>query len=747
MSNKLQTQIEKIFQKYKVPGLSIATIKGQPCHCQATLQWGNHRKGGSAVEAATRFQMASLSKTVATAFAIELFASLGISMEESVNDLLKKYGSQYLLKAAPGSNPAWADSVKINQLMNHTALGMHYVAGHPLGNCPSSLALLEGAAGSAAILVAKEPGKIFSYSGGGFILLQYILELITQENTESMMRSFLDGVGLKNFHFEPQRDGIYAWGYRDNGDAIENGRLTFPALAAGGEGSPETFAQFLCHLVNAYHNVSGSGALSHNTAVQMLYPGRDRGSLAFMGAYMGLGVFIAEAGDNRIALHQAANDGFRGLYAICFEGVNCGDGFVITSNSDHQAMLLNCEVARFLLQDWQGITLGDMNLHLDGDKQEEIVNLGIKAALTDFFEPRLPERPKSKGPKSDLSRFNKVMGAKILYCSGQQFARAENLFSPYDPVFDPLEFGVSGKIMDSWESQRHNTETEEFVIFELSHPVSCDLVQISTKFHDGNHCEAASLDAWDYDQNIWISLLSTHKLFGHSEHWFKLVPTAQKSWSRFKLSGYPDGGISRIGLYRKQELASEMLQVSNWGSDYPLVTRYQEPIPKAPAKHIKVLTIDEEQILKFWQQHHETINVASALSGAKISACSDQHYGPAHHILSPESPQGMFDGLETKRSRGEHHEFVTVLLNRPCDIVELEFDFSYFIFNNPLYLDVCGEVAGEWQTLVPQTNVKAWRGNLLRLPCKVYGVKLLRIKLYPDGGLNRFRAYGQASVG
>lgn len=63
-----------------------------------------------------------------------------------------------------------------------------------------------------------------------------------------------------------------------------------------------------------------------------------------------MGVFVAIAGENRIMLHQAANDGFRGVYMLCFEGPDQGKGFVLLSNGDNPAVLFQCEVARLLLK-------------------------------------------------------------------------------------------------------------------------------------------------------------------------------------------------------------------------------------------------------------------------------------------------------------------------------------------------------------------------------------------------------------
>ena len=46
--------------------------------------------------------------------------------------------------------------------------------------------------------------------------------------------------------------------------------LMFPPLAAGGHGTPIALANFLRHLSIAYGNPSGSGAITHSTARQML---------------------------------------------------------------------------------------------------------------------------------------------------------------------------------------------------------------------------------------------------------------------------------------------------------------------------------------------------------------------------------------------------------------------------------------------------------------------------------------------
>ena len=48
-------------------------------------------------------------------------------------------------------------------------------------------------------------------------------------------------------------------------------------------------------------------------------------------------------------LHQAANDGFRGLFLVCFDGPSAANGprgLVVLSNGDNNAMLLNMAMGR-----------------------------------------------------------------------------------------------------------------------------------------------------------------------------------------------------------------------------------------------------------------------------------------------------------------------------------------------------------------------------------------------------------------
>ena len=122
-----------------------------------------------------------------------------------------------------------------------------------------------------------------------------------------------------------------------------------------------------------------------------------------MRSRMGLGMFTFDvpssepARPNRWMLHQAANDGFRGLFLVCFDGPSAANGprgLVILSNGDNDAMLFNCAMARAMLEGLGPVagldfsTVPDPSAGFDssGLKQEEIVNLGFKSLVLDAFE-------------------------------------------------------------------------------------------------------------------------------------------------------------------------------------------------------------------------------------------------------------------------------------------------------------------------------------------------------------------------
>ena len=368
----------------------------------------------------TWFEIASLSKPIAAVFAYQYFTDRGVSMDTSVNSLLASAGSPFRFKAAAGCPTEWADEVSLTHLVDHTGPQMHYVYGIPRSDTfPDALALISGTAdkpapyGYAALDVKKRPGTAFGYSGGGFLVLQHLLEQREKKPMSQIIAPFLDACGAAvnlSLSFAHEDDGKhYADGFRDSGERVDGGRLNFPPLAAGALGTAAGLAEWLRMLALAYKSPDGCGPITHAAARAVLAHRADLGSEAFMRARMGVGMFVfnvasAKGGDaqpNRWMLHQAANDGFRGVLLVCFDGPDAADGprgFVVFANGDNNAMLLVASVCRALLSSaaafdppLEGLDFGAVpsmegGFDTTGMKQEEIVNLGFKGLVLQAFK-------------------------------------------------------------------------------------------------------------------------------------------------------------------------------------------------------------------------------------------------------------------------------------------------------------------------------------------------------------------------
>ena len=266
-------ELERQLERYGTAGISVAVL--QPAGIVTQTAGLASKEPPVPMFDSTWLEIASLSKTFAAAFALEYFTPLGIGMDAPVNPLLREAGSTFVLRSAEGSPPEWAERVTLAQLVNHSGLGMHYVNGVPLSEpMPPMLDLISGSAaapapyGYACIDLVKEPGTQFGYSGGGFLLLQHLLELREGRPIASLMAPFLRAGGTAvslglSFETKDVAGKHYAAGYRDDGSRVGDGRLMFPPLAAGALGTPAALMDWLRQLALAYKRPEGCGAISH----------------------------------------------------------------------------------------------------------------------------------------------------------------------------------------------------------------------------------------------------------------------------------------------------------------------------------------------------------------------------------------------------------------------------------------------------------------------------------------------------
>lgn len=696
MSGLKKKELSDLFKSSGVTGAQVAISSG--IGLNQSISFGTIDKKNP-VNASTKFQIASLSKTYASVMTHELFKKKNLSLESKVNQLLKEYGSDFQLEGE------WGDDVEVQHLLSHSALNMHYVNGVPSQHeMPKISVFLNGnkTYSYEPIEVINRPGSKFKYSGAGFIVLEYLLELISGKAVNE----------LSEFDFSHKVDGEdVALGFDSAGNLIEEGYKMFPAFAAGMWNTASGVNKLLEEIAIAYNNIVGSQYISHDTAVQMTY-GTDKGCKEFMNALMGRGVFTVEAGDNNFLLHQGANDGYRAIYLYCYKGPDAYKGVTILCNGELEGVILNSLLMQKILKqlDFQGIDYNLFQSNFAADKienTEEVVNLGYKNLVLDAFMPTMPAEIGNRKMRDGKADINLLRDAKIIALSNQRFAGAVNLISDFEPVFDPGLFGAQGKVMDSWESTRHNENEYDFVLFKLKNKSDINYVSISTKYHDGNQVEYIEILANDR------VLLEKTKLVGHALRLVELEET-YRDVSDVEIRVYPDGGLTRIGLYQDVDDKENYLRNA-------LATniRYEDVIPETT----KPLGP----------------NLASVEFEAKIVSASDEHYAPAINVLSSIPPLSMFDGMESRRSRDPNHfEELVIELNRPKKVETLTFDFTYFVNNNPKHLSVAAEVNGQWVSLEEKFFCKPYAGNMLKLNfSNPVETKKLKFNFFPDGGVNR----------
>ena len=160
---------------HKVPGLSIAVINGGKV--EWSKQYGvRDTKTGEPVGATTLFQVASITKPVTATVALKLVEKGVLDLDRDVNGHLKSW-------KVPENELTREQKVTLRRLLSHSAgltvSGFRgYAAGEPV---PSILQVLDGTppANSAPIRVDKTPGSGFRYSGGGYTVLQLLIEDVT----------------------------------------------------------------------------------------------------------------------------------------------------------------------------------------------------------------------------------------------------------------------------------------------------------------------------------------------------------------------------------------------------------------------------------------------------------------------------------------------------------------------------------------------------------------------------------------
>jgi len=266
----------------------------------------------------TLFQAASVSKSLSALGVMILVEEGKVSLDTPV----ESYLTRWRLPASEFDH----DRVTVARLLSHTAgFSVHGYPGYP----PSrALPSLEESL-SRGVRVKDRPGMGFDYSGGGFTVLQLMVEEVSgRDFSEYMGRSVLGPLGMERstFDYRDIDDRDVATPYGIMGRKLR--RREFTALAAAGlYTSADDLARFVVALMDGGTNrIRVRGLVSPETIDIMFTPREEAGGI------YGLGFFTTtlENGDEMV-YHGGDNLGYHCVFALTPEK---GAGMVFLSNSD-----------------------------------------------------------------------------------------------------------------------------------------------------------------------------------------------------------------------------------------------------------------------------------------------------------------------------------------------------------------------------------------------------------------------------
>jgi CubicO group peptidase (beta-lactamase class C family) len=305
-----------------VPGVSVAVIHG------GKLEWargfGVSKTDGPAVTSTTLFQAASISKPVTALGALRLVQMGKIDLDTDVNKYLKTW-------KIPTNTFTDQKPVTLRELLSHTGgMTVHgfpgYAGGAPVPNLEQ---ILDGLppANSPAIHVDVVPGTIWRYSGGGYVVVQQLLEDVTGEPFAKLMQdTVLRRIGMIRSSYAqplpPRRLAEIAMPYGAGGAPVKGGPHVYPEKApAGLWTTPSDLARFAMELQRSLQGHSNR-VLSKSMTQQMLTAGLNS---------WGLGLHIGHGRQQALFEHGGGNEGYR----CDLVAYNAGDGAVIMTNGDN----------------------------------------------------------------------------------------------------------------------------------------------------------------------------------------------------------------------------------------------------------------------------------------------------------------------------------------------------------------------------------------------------------------------------
>lgn len=330
---RFQTMLDSVapglLAEHEVAGLVIAYLHdGVPA--LATGYGFVDPSSRRAMTASTPLNIASLSKAVTAWGVLALVADGDLALGQPVNERLTRWRLS--------ESDDRARQVTIGRLLSHTAgLNVPSVPMVPLNQSNMTLeATLSGEIDGTAVTVVQEPGASWQYSGGGYTVLELLVEEVSGRRFDDFMRATVFGPNLMTAStFSPTDDEIRAtMGTDSNGNVIAPYRLM--GAAAGGL---MTNAADMSHFLSGYFEIVGDGTPAPSEmATQLLRAPTARVTIQDVeNAFYGYGHGVSGQGSEQTLYHSGGNPG---VVAYLIVAPYRGTALFLAANSDRGAGVL-----------------------------------------------------------------------------------------------------------------------------------------------------------------------------------------------------------------------------------------------------------------------------------------------------------------------------------------------------------------------------------------------------------------------
>lgn len=313
---------------YRCPGVGVAVME------DGQVRWaggyGLTEAAGAPVDERTVFAGASISKPLAAVLVMQQVERGLLDLDADVNGYLGAW-------KVPDNEYTRQQPVTLRHLMSHRAgTTVHGFGGMPPGSPkPSLLDTLHGRAPAqnGPVDVDKTPGGSIRYSGGGYTVLQLLLEELCGKPFAAIAREMIfEPLAMHASSFEdplpPQVLACTASGHDAAGTRLP-GRYSVCAQAAAGGVylTPTDFARFMGAFRDAYIG-RPSPLLGPEAARAMVNARRD--------GDFGLGWRVLGEGASLRISHGGSNEGYQ-CETTCY--LDSGLGAVVMTNAVSGALL------------------------------------------------------------------------------------------------------------------------------------------------------------------------------------------------------------------------------------------------------------------------------------------------------------------------------------------------------------------------------------------------------------------------